>query len=504
MKAGEEALRSSASSEAITYFLEALQLYTEKYGIAANPEKLAAFEKNIAIAYFNKGQHQNAVHYFDKLFLRWRRRPPTSQASIMAKLAYDVSVAILRLRLPWLSRMQTPGQRVNEFFALATKKDRSLVLSNPRRCVTETIGEFRESFKYDLTKLDAAAAFHLSTGGMFSYAGFFRIADLVLEHAKNLVDEKRIPDLGCYQMVTTMHNYLAGKWTEIPEFDKSLFDAGTKNGLFWDMTAYSYFQGAAKVYQGKFTEALKLLENLFHLEDKYQFHTGGTRYGLLTESLLVRRRFSPAQTEANNLVSDAVERGLEPWRLQGLGWRGMIQVLTKDMTGAKEALTCAEQVRRKRAFWPPWILASSLLAQFMFDLLILEDAIGGDSRSLISEYTRAALKSGKRAVRNSTKFAAHRTWNYQLMGEYYWLIGNQRKALKWFDKSIKEGERLGARPDLSRTYMEVGKRLLEPHSKYKELNGVTANEYLEKAETMFREIDLQWDLDELERVRQRM
>jgi len=86
------------------------------------------------------------------------------------------------------------------------------------------------------------------------------------------------------------------------------------------------------------------------------------------------------------------------------------------------------------------------------------------------------------------------------MAEYYWLIGKQRKALKWFDKSIKEGERLGARPDLSRTYMEVGKRLLERHSKYRELNGINAGEYLEKAEAMFKDMDLQWDLEQLERV----
>ena len=49
--------------------------------------------------------------------------------------------------------------------------------------------------------------------------------------------------------------------------------------------------------------------------------------------------------------------------------------------------------------------------------------------------------------------------------------------------------------------MEVGKRLLEPHSKYKELNGITAKEYLDKAETLFKEMDLEWDLEQLERVR---
>ena len=47
------------------------------------------------------------------------------------------------------------------------------------------------------------------------------------------------------------------------------------------------------------------------------------------------------------------------------------------------------------------------------------------------------------------------------MGVYYWLIGKHRKALKWFDKSIKEGERRRHGPTLEQLYMEVGKRLLE-------------------------------------------
>ena len=51
-----------------------------------------------------------------------------------------------------------------------------------------------------------------------------------------------------------------------------------------------------------------------------------------------------------------------------------------------------------------------------------------------------------------------------------------------------------------RTYMEIGKRFLEENSKHKELNGLRAEEYLEKARKMFQEMDLQWDLDELDRI----
>ncbi len=87
------------------------------------------------------------------------------------------------------------------------------------------------------------------------------------------------------------------------------------------------------------------------------------------------------------------------------------------------------------------------------------------------------------------------------MGVYYWLTGRQKRAVNWWDKSIKKGEQLGARLELSRTYFETGRRLLESGSKYDKLNGITAEEYLDKARVMFEEMDLQWDLDELEKVR---
>lgn len=58
----------------------------------------------------------------------------------------------------------------------------------------------------------------------------------------------------------------------------------------------------------------------------------------------------------------------------------------------------------------------------------------------------------------------------------------------------------GARPELGRTYFEVGKHLLEKTSKYKMVNGIPAKDYLEKARVFFQEMDLNWDLDEIERL----
>ena len=63
-----------------------------------------------------------------------------------------------------------------------------------------------------------------------------------------------------------------------------------------------------------------------------------------------------------------------------------------------------------------------------------------------------------------------------------------------------EGKRLGAKPDLARTYLEIGKRLLEDQNKKQEINGLTAESYLQMARQIFEEIDLKWDLNEIDRI----
>ncbi len=87
----------------------------------------------------------------------------------------------------------------------------------------------------------------------------------------------------------------------------------------------------------------------------------------------------------------------------------------------------------------------------------------------------------KTSRKNFKKIAVNRTKKYYLIGKYYWLINKQKTALKWWRKSIQAGEALDARPDLSRTYFEVGKSFQSPENKYKQLNGITAQEYLDKA-----------------------
>jgi hypothetical protein len=86
------------------------------------------------------------------------------------------------------------------------------------------------------------------------------------------------------------------------------------------------------------------------------------------------------------------------------------------------------------------------------------------------------------------------------MGAYYWTIDKHKKALGWWHRAVKEGERLGGRPQLARLYFEVGRCLLEENGRYMKLDGFKGEEYLEKARVLFEEMKMESCLEELDRV----
>ena len=140
----------------------------------------------------------------------------------------------------------------------------------------------------------------------------------------------------------------------------------------------------------------------------------------------------------------------------------------------------------------------------MYDLYRIKIAIKSGSKADILLRRKNISESRKRLLKISQKIAQHRTETCRLSGIYYWLIGRHEKALKWWRKAILEGERLGAQLELSRTYHEVGKRLLEPESKYTDFGGDKPEELLLKAKFHYEKMGLQWDLDKLNPLCERL
>jgi tetratricopeptide (TPR) repeat protein len=180
------------------------------------------------------------------------------------------------------------------------------------------------------------------------------------------------------------------------------------------------------------------------------------------------------------------------------------QIYLGDLHGAEDSLEQAEKIMSEQALIPPVNVAGFFLNKFFYELYQLEEAIKKADKNATNKYRSKAISAGTKSLKMANKYSFTKTETLKLIGVYYWNIGKQRKAIQWWHKAIQESQSMNYRLELSRTYFEVGKRLLEPKSKHKELDGIKADEYLEKARVMFEEMDLHWDLDELEKLRLHM
>jgi hypothetical protein len=182
-----------------------------------------------------------------------------------------------------------------------------------------------------------------------------------------------------------------------------------------------------------------------------------------------------------------------------LSCKARICIYTSHLAEAGELLSRAEQIRSE-VYPVPWQLSQFHKARAEYDLHRLEKRIRNGDDGNLSAYRKQAKKSCRELLKQSRKVAQHRTEAHKMTGVYHWLANRQKKALKWWRKSINEGERLGARLELSRTYFEVGRRLMASQSRHETLDGKTARDHLETARALFAEMGLQRDLDELDRV----
>jgi len=501
IKAGEEALKSSASSEALYYYQEALTLYLKKYGEAADLEKVATIEKNIAIALYNKGHLVKAVECFDKALAYYGVKTPRHFVSVIWKILVRFVHVLISVYLPSLRGKKIPTQADNKIVDLLFKRSQALSMTDHRRFLVESLHLLKRVADFDLTKIENGVEIVAASSLVFSWPGIsFRLSRRMLDFARDKLDDQDLVSLIYYGHSELMHHVCVGGWDMISEYDDDLVDRTLGLGEIFVPSCYVIWHAIKDVFCGCFLEARRKGEKADEIADIYENQqTTGMSYVMKVLLLTEQRKL--------HIALDVLERGISfatktDQRLAFThlhSFKARVQIMAGDISGAEKSLSCVkENLSEIKAI--PYPLASFLNVQFILDIHTLEESTRTGKKTLSAENRRKVLKTGRKSLNTSSKFVGNRTEALRLMGKYYWLIGKQRRAIKWWNKSIQEGERLGARPELSRTYMEVGKRLLEPHSKYKELNGLGAEEYLNKARTMFEEMDLQWDLEELERI----
>jgi tetratricopeptide (TPR) repeat protein len=501
IKAGEEALKSSASNEALHYYQEALSLYLKNYGDASDSEKIAILEKNIALALYNKGQHVEAVEYFEKALNHYWGELPKHPISAVLRLLSGFIHLLVSLYLPSLKFKRIPTHRDNESIDLFFKKLKTLAIINPKRYFIESVYFYRRLTQFDLTKCELGIGMFAGASNLFSFTGIsFSLSRKILDLLKGRVDKDDIKSFIIYDFSETLHKYMEGNWKTIKEYDDDLVDKNLSMGeIYWTSQHY-FWHGCPKLFQG-YLEAPKLM--VTKLNDLFEVYENDLsmllKYLLNTSLLMECHKLHDALTKINEGIEFGQKISLGSILIEMYSRKAHMHVLMGDIKLAEKSLKLADKVRRE-IDTVPWQLTDFFRGQFEHDLYRLKESVREGRKRETSHYRKKANKSGKKLLKATKKVAQYRTDSYKLRGVYYWLINKQKKALRWWQRAIEEGESLDARLELSRSYFEVGKRLLEDKSEYRMLNGIKAEDYLEKARVLFEEMDLQWDLNELDRM----
>ena len=353
IKAGEEALGSSASREALRYYQEALSLYLQKYGETADPEKLAMLEKNIALALYNKGELEESLVYFDRVLKRWGIKPPQNKILMVTKLLFDLLIILFHLYFPSKKSRKIPTQRDKDIFFLSYEKDATLVTLNPMRLFAETIASAKRILRFDFKNIENWSWTLICISGAFTFTGFFRLSNKVLEYAEGFIDKNNLQELFPLEVFRLMHNFYLGKWEDIHDPDELLLDENLKTGQFFNVSGHLYHLGAMKTFQGKFNRAYSLIEKLSKIADNYEYKIA-RQYQLFLEMalFLTCRRLNDARKSIETYES-LFKAGSDMMTMAFLGLKAELLIRLNDFNGAEITLSQAEEIFLKQTVVNP-------------------------------------------------------------------------------------------------------------------------------------------------------
>ena len=208
--AGEEALRISASSEALHYYQEALRLYQDKSGQAADPNKLAYFEKNIALALFNKSQWVEALKYIERVLDRWGAPIPKKGPAAMVRCIGNFLVVIKALYAGQHQSRKVPDERDNEIGFFQSKAVAAILHIDSLRAFMSSMGSMRRAIKTgNLTSPDGTN-WWMGLSAVFSVGGLsFSLSNRMLEVGQRL-RPRRVSEAG-YNMCASAQSMITSK-----------------------------------------------------------------------------------------------------------------------------------------------------------------------------------------------------------------------------------------------------------------------------------------------------
>jgi class 3 adenylate cyclase/tetratricopeptide (TPR) repeat protein len=481
-KAGEEAARSAASSEASNFFRDAADIYARLHGDGGDPRHKALLQKNLGYALLNTGHLTESIAHFDRALEHNGYRIAKGAFETQSGFVRDMLAVLFRLYVRPDARATTPvSEQEHEAFEIMFRRFRAMTTSDPKRMFVDNIGAIRRMNQRDPATIGTACLTYVMGGAAFAYSGTsFAISRRFLRRAEQLIRPGEVSDeLGCgfFRFVI---NFLEGRWRDEPGLDAELLERGLKNGILWDVNSYLGLECDRQLRQGRFAEARRQLDRLTEVSEVYGYAFARANYdGMRAILLLESRELDAARAAVDHYHAGRDEDTL---RVLALGTRAKVQTLAAEHAAAGQTLARIAEIVAGAGIIPPWHLSAYTTARLRHALTALE---GGGTES--AEAARAeAKRSAREAIRIANVVAGARIETWRLVGRLHWLLGRPKKAAAWWTKAVREAERLDATAELARTHAEMAAR------------GVDPSAHAERARALFSQAGLAWDLAQLD------
>ncbi|TMB38489.1 MAG: hypothetical protein E6J55_24900 [Deltaproteobacteria bacterium] len=496
-KAGDEAARAAASSEALHYFREASRLYFAIHGEGGDPAKKATLERNIGQALMNTGHLTESIDHFNRALEFLGERVARTPLAIARKFASDLPVVLRELYLSPRRRPSAEGkERFRQALQIRMNRTRAQSTSDTRRLLFDYFDSIRHMNRYDPRTIEEASPNYAGFAVLFAYSGLsFRLSRRVLEASRSLLRADHAQDVFVFRSMRFVHDFLEGRWDEDRAIDEALVTQALRYGQLWEVNTYLGLNCERKVRQGDFAAAHHHIEQLCELSESYGYSFAqSTEYSMRAFVLLEQRRLAEALRAVDRYY---LSRHEDVLKLLALATRAKAEILLGDRERAGKALLEARGVvERLGRVWTPYHVSAYLMSRFLLDVTDLEQCLR-DGAPAARQVGKRARRSARAAIRIAAKVARERAEAYKLAGRLCWLLGERDRALAWWSRSAAEGQRLGALPEVARTFAEVGRRLPERRDGPRTFQGLEPEACVDRAAALFTQLGLDWDLEQL-------
>jgi class 3 adenylate cyclase len=490
-RAGDEAVRSAASHEALEYFREASRLYATLHGDGGDAAKKARLEKSIGIALLNQGNLSEAVPHFNAALAHLGERVPGGRAGMTYHFAGDMAAVLWDLYLRPARRRAAPVSTSHrEAMEVRYHRAKAQTTTDTTRFFFDSIGSVRRLNQCDPATIEGACGMYAGSAALFSFSGLsFGVASRLLGVAQALARDGSVRDQVTYRSMRFVHCYLAGDWSDDHRLDPDLVEQGLRHGLLWEVSTYLGICADSQIRRGRFAEARAQIGELARIADTYgsdfaKSNEDGYRALLLIEE----RALEAARIAVDRYYVSRVEKLLN---LLALGWQAKLRLIADDVAGAASSLAEAERVLAGLGHVPVYHRAPYVTARFAFDVRSLADATAAGNVRAQGFARRRCRASRRAAVRSAARVAAERPELFRCIGRMLWLRGRRARALAAWQRGIVEATRLGMRPELARLHAEIARTAREAPAR------VATEEARAEATRLFTELGLGWDLRRL-------